>query len=132
MAAQDPPQKFPEKAEQGEPDEDKCNREIPMTKGRDAMKRVRQGVAYVLIVAASSHAAEYECTVTKKVDSDYDYSAERLKKSEFSVIVEDYSDSTFVSRCSFAQSAGKVTCDRYVVDRVVTDPNIKAKDQDDF
>jgi hypothetical protein len=82
---------------------------------------------HVLFVATLSHAAEYECTITRKVDSGDVYSDEQLKKGRFSVMIEDHGDSTFVSRCSFVQWEGKVHCDRYEVDKVVLDTNIKVK-----
>lgn len=79
-------------------------------------------------------AVEYDCRVEKKFDSENTYTADHIKKSQFSVKVEEGGCSTeeggcstFVSRCSFIASANKVTCDRYQVDKVVFDENSKIK-----
>ena len=74
-----------------------------------------------------SLAAVYECPATRKVDSTQVYTPEMLAKGQFSTRVEELGKETYVSRCSFAPSEGKVTCDRYKVDRVVTDPNVGHK-----
>jgi len=61
------------------------------------------------------------------VDTERDYTAEDLKRGKFSNIIEETKAGTFLSRCSFAPSQGKVTCDRYKVDRVEVDPVVKLK-----
>lgn len=62
----------------------------------------------------------------RKVDfNHYEYTATQLKKGQFSNLVEDTSEGTFVSRCSFSSIERKVTCDRYKMDRVDVDPHVK-------
>ena len=72
-------------------------------------------------------AVEYDCKVAKKVDTAATYTARQLEKGQFSVKIEDSSGGAFVSRCSFTDSANKVTCDRYQVDRVEFDEKVKIK-----
>lgn len=80
------------------------------------------------IVWSSVAIAEtYECPARTKVDSDRTYSADQIKKGQFSTRVEELPEGTFLSRCSFALSDGKVTCDRYKVDRVEHDRRVSIK-----
>jgi hypothetical protein len=72
-------------------------------------------------------AAEYDCKIEKKLGPDMTYTLAQLEKDKFSVKIEEDKRATFVSRCSFALSAQKVTCDRYQVDKVVFDENVKIK-----
>lgn len=84
-----------------------------------------------LFAPAISHtlAAEYACPVERKLigPSDGEYTPAQLAKSQFSVLIEDFQDQQYILRCSYAQSAGKVTCDRYKADRVEFDPHPKIK-----
>lgn len=84
---------------------------------------------FILFLCAPGFAAaaEYDCKVTKKVDSENSYTAHQIEKWHFSVKVEESGGDAFVSRCSFSPSADKVTCDRYQVDKVVFDENVKIK-----
>jgi hypothetical protein len=75
----------------------------------------------------SATAAEYSCSVTKKVNADRQYSAEELAELRFSNTIEEVGNQTWVSRCSFARSAGGVTCDRLRMEHVVVDPSVKIK-----
>ena len=54
------------------------------------------------------------------------YTAQRLE-GEFSVKIEEGGKATFVSRCSFTPSTSKVTCDRYQVEKVTLDENVKPR-----
>lgn len=63
-------------------------------------------------------AADYRCTVERKVHAEGEYTAAELKKGMFSNLVTETKEGTFVSRCSFSPSQGRVTCDRYKADRV--------------
>jgi hypothetical protein len=49
-----------------------------------------------------------------------------LRKRQQHVIVED-ERTPAVQRCGFTPSAGRVTCDRYEVDRVEVDRNVNIK-----
>ena len=84
-------------------------------------------IIFASLVPALAAAAEYDCTVEKKFDSENSYTQEHINKSQFSVKVEENSGGSFLSRCSFSTSANKVTCDRYKVDKVVFDENVKLK-----
>ena len=43
------------------------------------------------------------------------------------VTEDERGDTVFVSRCSYAASVQKVTCDRYKMDKVVFDKNVQIK-----
>ncbi len=89
-----------------------------------------QRTALALVAAVCSlpgFAVEYACEVTRKFDREREYTAEQIAKLQYSNRVEESYESAFVSRCSFAPSAGKVTCDRYKIDRVSFDENMKIK-----
>ena len=96
--------------------------------GKKMMKRL----IFLTIVLATlaplfTQAVEYNCVVDKKMDYEHMYTTEKLANGQFSVLIEDQGEKSFLSRCSFVQSAGKVTCDRYEVDKVVIDKNAKIK-----
>ena len=80
-----------------------------------------------LCVPALTHAAEYRCKVEKKFDNEHVYSAAEIEKGQFSVQIEEKGNIAFISRCSFAPSATGVTCDRYQVDKMAFDENVKIK-----
>jgi len=84
-------------------------------------------IIFYSLVPVLVEAAEYDCTVEKKLDSEKLYTQEHIKKSQFSVKVEEKSSGSFLSRCSFSSSANKVTCDRYKVDKVAFGENVKIK-----
>ena len=84
-------------------------------------------IVVLLGVSAHAHTAEYRCKVEKKFDFESAYSQAKIEKGQFSVLVEEKGNSAFLSRCSFAPSAQKVTCDRYEVDKIVFDENVKIK-----
>ncbi|MFY0570608.1 hypothetical protein ACN28E_43210 [Archangium lansingense] len=88
-----------------------------------------KNVLCVLLIGSSvtAVAADYRCTVERKVAFEQEVTTADLKKFKFSNLVEETEEGTFVSRCSFAPSEGRVTCDRYKVDRVEIDPNVKIK-----
>jgi hypothetical protein len=81
----------------------------------------------MLHVATTAAAAEYRCTVERKVNFEGEYTAAALEKGKFSNLVEETEEGTFVSRCSFSPSQGRVTCDRYKAERVEVDRNVKIK-----
>lgn len=84
-------------------------------------------LAATILVAHSAQAVEYACDVSRKLERDHEFSVEQIAKARYSNKIEESSEGAFVSRCSFAHSAGKVTCDRYKIDRVVLDENVKIK-----
>ena len=78
-------------------------------------------------VSSFASAADYDCKVIKKVDSENPYTSQQIENGQFSVKVVEGGEGAFVSRCSFSPSANEVTCDRYQVDKVVFDENVKIK-----
>jgi hypothetical protein len=68
-------------------------------------------------------AEEYFCPVSKKLNSDSSYSTAQLQKWMFSVKINHTGNTATMSRCSFASSAGAVTCDDYQADFIYEDPN---------
>ena len=82
---------------------------------------------FILCAPKLAPAAEYDCKVEKKIDSEITYSSEQLGKGKFSVKIEEGKSEIFVSRCSFSPIAQKITCDRYQMDKVVFDENVKIK-----
>ena len=76
--------------------------------------------ALIATVLASPVLAQQSliCVVNRKFDAQTgeNYTPERLEELQFGAIVDLY-DQT-LSRCSFVQSAGRVTCDTYPIDRM--------------
>jgi hypothetical protein len=71
-----------------------------------------------------AHAVEYRCPVEQKFDSERIYTRAQIKKFKYSVLIEDYDTSAFLSRCS---GDAKVSCDRYEVDKIAYDEYVKIK-----
>jgi len=84
-------------------------------------------VALPFFMPVVVQAVEYHCIVEKKFDSEREYTPTQIQKGKYSVQIEEKGDAAFVSRCSFSPSAQKVTCDRYQMDKVVQDNNVKIK-----
>lgn len=81
----------------------------------------------LLLVSASSYAAEYACKVESKFNSEHQYTSQEIEKYKFSTRLEDLGSKAFISRCSFVQIAAKVMCDRYEVDKVEFDQTARIK-----
>jgi hypothetical protein len=94
--------------------------------GENAMIRIPM-LVFFLMVSSLAQAAEYRCKVEKKLNGEHIYSQSEIQKGQFSVLVEERGASAFLSRCSFAYSVQKVTCDRYEVDKIEFDKNVKIK-----
>jgi hypothetical protein len=90
------------------------------------MRRVLK-IVLALCVPSFTAAAEFDCNVGKKLDSETTYTASQIRNSQFSVKIEETGSGAVVSRCSYSASANRVTCDRYQVDRVVFDETAKIK-----
>jgi hypothetical protein len=97
-----------------------------VARGTNAMLRISV-ILLALCMPSLAAAAEYDCKVRKKVDSEATYSAYQIEKGQFAVQIEESGGDAFVSRCSFSQSGNEVTCDRYQVDKFVFDQNAKIK-----
>lgn len=76
---------------------------------------------------AFAQAAEYYCPVGKKNDLGHIYSDKEIGHARFSVRIAENLDVVSISRCSFSPSQHKVTCDKYVVDKVVFDEKARIK-----
>ena len=80
-----------------------------------------------LLLAMPASAVEYDCKVERKLDTEHLYTPDQIQKGQFSKRIEENRNSASISRCSFSASAQKVTCDRYQMDKVVFDENVKVK-----
>ena len=75
-----------------------------------------------------AYAIRYKCTVDKKYDSERTYSKDYLDKAKFSVVIDDSHDgNVYLSRCSYVDGAGKITCDKYRADKTALDSHVKIK-----
>jgi hypothetical protein len=88
---------------------------------------VKATVALLLLAPAHSSALELVCRVTRKIDSERVYTERQLRDGQFSVRIVEESSGAKLSRCSYAPSQNRVTCDAYVVDRVEKDANVDIK-----
>lgn len=88
---------------------------------------LRTSVIVLALYAPNLAAAEYDCIVEKKIDSENMYTSHQIEKGKFSVKIEDNGGDAFASRCSFSASANNATCDRYQIDKVVFDEKVKIK-----
>ncbi len=80
-------------------------------------------IALVLVVVATTASGpRLRCDVQQKVDPNGPWSASRVEASQSYVLLDDSADGAArISRCSYARSQGRVTCDTLLVDHVVTD-----------
>jgi len=79
------------------------------------------------IMPTIAQAVEYNCTITRKLSSEHEYTSQEISKGQFSIFIEENRGPSYLSRCSFSRSADKVTCDRYEVDKVSLDKNVNIK-----
>ena len=84
-------------------------------------------VLVVLTLSAVAGAAEYRCTVTRKVTREGESTAAELAKWKPHTRIEETKAGAFVSRCGWSEIQKKITCERYEVDRVDVDPHVKIK-----
>lgn len=80
----------------------------------------------LLIFPSIVYSTTYDCKVTRKFDSQNEYTPSILEKYQYSVKIKDTSKPE-LERCSFVPSQNKVTCDRYSVDKVETDKFVGIK-----
>lgn len=83
-------------------------------------------VLYLVIFSSLVYSTTYDCKVTRKFDSQNEYTPSILEKYQYSVKIKDTSKPE-LERCSFVPSQNKVTCDKYTVDRVETDKFVGIK-----
>ncbi len=82
----------------------------------------------VLFLAPNlASATEFYCKASRKMNGEQTYTAEDLKNWKFATKVEQQGNEAFLSRCSHSRVEEKVTCDRYEVDRIEFDQNVKIK-----
>jgi hypothetical protein len=86
------------------------------------MRSVIFNVVATLLLATPATAEKFICQVYQKIDvlAGQVYTPEQVLAAQFSVRLDTISQ--VVSRCSFAKSAGRVTCDDYRVDRIEAAP----------
>ena len=87
-----------------------------------ALSRSIIAIITSILWANPGTAEEYFCAVSKKLSSNSSYSTAQLQKWMFSVKIKHVGDAAIMSRCSFASSAGAVTCDDYKADFIYDDP----------
>ena len=73
-----------------------------------------------ILISTNVFSSSYECVVNRKLDFQNSYSQSELDKFKYSVRIKDEKIPE-LERCSFTPSEKKVTCDRYMVDRVEVD-----------
>ena len=81
----------------------------------------------LMVMGGPAWGAAYECPVTQKLSRGHVYSRQNLKQYQYVVKIDDRGKTANLSRCSFSPSQKKVTCDRYVVDKIAFDENVKIK-----
>lgn len=84
-------------------------------------------LAPLLLLSPPDHLVEFRCDATTKFDFEGQWDSARLSSGQWHVLVEDLGTKAWISRCSYAPSKRRVTCDRYSVDQIESDPFIKAK-----
>lgn len=82
---------------------------------------------FLIILPSIVYSVEYKCSVIKKINSEHEYTAKEISKGQFSVLIKENNDTSYLSRCSFVRSKNKVTCDRYEVNKISADKNLKIK-----
>ena len=73
-----------------------------------------------LSVCSTAYGEELWCKVTRKLDSEREYSREQLDKYQPGVFVRTGASGATLSRCSY-ESSGKWSCDKYTVDKIEID-----------
>jgi len=86
------------------------------------MRSIILNVTATLLLATPATAAQFFCQVHQKIDvlAGNVYTAEQIEAAQFSVRLD--TNSQTISRCSFSNTAGTVTCDDYRIDRMETAP----------
>ena len=79
-----------------------------------------------LVISTNVFSSSYECVVTRKLDFQNNYSQSEIDKFKYSVRIKDEKNPE-IERCSFTPSEKKITCDKYLVDRVEVDKNVGIK-----
>ena len=92
-----------------------------------AMKKICLILCSFLSNSLAVSGAEYECPVSRKIDSERNYPDSNLQKYTPSVKIKENGDYATVSRCSFQPSANQVTCDDYNVDFIAQDKYVGHK-----
>ncbi len=80
-----------------------------------------------IFLSINSYSVEYSCEVERKLNKSFEYTEAQLIAEKYLVKVKEVGEKVFISRCSFSSSENAVTCDRYEIDKIVTDSFIKAK-----
>jgi hypothetical protein len=91
------------------------------------MKSFMTCVFLFFLIPNLLHAVEYECMIEKKFDSEHIYTKKQIQKNRFLLKIQEKGKKAILSRCSYANSENKVTCDSYEADQIVFDENMKIK-----
>lgn len=81
----------------------------------------------LVLIPLCVNAVEYHCSVKDKYNFQKVYTKEEIKKWNFTVRIEETGNNAYVYRCSYSIITSKETCDKYEMDRIEYDENIKAK-----
>ena len=81
----------------------------------------------IFLMAQNLFSVEYHCPATKKVNFEHEYTQAELDRWQFTTKVEEVDGTAYLSRCSYSMIESKVTCDRYQVDRIEFNQNVKIK-----
>lgn len=85
------------------------------------------GILLVLAAPITAFGSVFDCPVARKLESDGRvYTEQQMRDMKASVVIHD-GPQPALERCSYAASEGKVTCDKYEVDRVAHDTNVDLK-----
>ena len=79
-----------------------------------------------LLISTNVFSSSYDCVVSRKTDFDNEIPLSIIQKYKYSVKIKDEKNPE-IDRCSFTPSEKKVTCDKYLVDRVEVDKNVGIK-----
>ncbi len=70
-------------------------------------------------------AITYHCQTTKKVERSIDYTLDKLKKYQFTTILDIYpEDVIYISRCGYSDIDKKIICNKYPADKIERDNNV--------
>jgi hypothetical protein len=87
---------------------------------------MKKTILLLLLFSPLAYSSSYECKVTRKLDSETTYSPAQIEQYKYSVKIKDEKNPE-LERCSYSPSQNKVTCDKYLVDKVEIDKFVGIK-----
>lgn len=93
------------------------------------VKIAKYNFLILFLLSTKVIAVEYYCETTEKHDFGITYGQETIYQAKFATKVEETKNGTYLSRCSmsFKKEEPEITCDRYAVDKIEYDENVKIK-----